>query len=271
MRDEWIGRCMTSGRGYALYCASIDHLSMHDATFKSFEFVSSATCSMNWRERGSWPAVSCDVSFSHSRITSAGDASYWTGTLATFCEYLCQGMHSCNGRLCDLCRARIMTVSIARPSARESQLPRKPAFKTDSKAPVNRTTRCADVSSEPRNLHSAEEIENLLQQLADMSISREEREKLHSRLLAGLPDKTRTGDTYYKLAGSPQAKHGAELQPQSRFSDSSDDENEGEASAETSTVYYRSHEQDRLTLVQHKSPPANKDPRTTTTVFDIDL
>ena len=164
-----------------------------------------------------------------------------------------------------------MTISIAKPPPKETQPSRRLTTKAISKSPLDRTRCSANASSESVHLHSDKEIKDLLQQLADMAISREEREKLHSRLLAGLPDKTTIGDMSCKLIGSPQAKQGAESQPRSHFSDSSGDEDEDEASAETSTVYYRSREGHRTTLVSHKQQPANKEPSTTTTVFDIDL
>jgi len=119
-------------------------------------------------------------------------------------------------------------------------------------------------------LHDGEEIKALLQQLAGSPMPREEKEKLHSRLLAGIPDKTTICDMSYKLIGSPQAEQGAEHQPPSHFSDSSDDESEGEASTDASKVYYRSRQEHRATTIPLKSPPTSKEPATTY-VFSLDL
>jgi len=164
-----------------------------------------------------------------------------------------------------------MTISIARPSAKEAPSARGATTRADSKGFLASTKHSADVSSESRRLHSAKEIEDLLQQLANVNTSREEREKLHSRLLAGLSDMTAIDNMTYKLVRSPQARQDAEYGPQSRFSDFSDDEDEGDTSAEASTSYYRSREGDRVTLIARASAPATKEPSATTTVFDIDL
>lgn len=128
--------------------------------------------------------------------------------------------HVCNGRLCDICRARILQTMLKRPveksASKQAVIPANSA-RGRAKQPKVNLSREPNISSD----HNGS-VEALLQVLAENNVSRESREQLHSRLLLGSVPRN-IQDSIQSLQMLSLLNNKAQ-EPKSHFSDSSDDE-----------------------------------------------
>ena len=136
--------------------------------------------------------------------------------------------HICNGRLCDIYRARILRLTLsesqktsgALPSRRKHAAPCKNAVRTRG----DHQNKSIDMDSSSQEARTDDDILNLVTMLADSTISRSVKEQLHNMLLSNAQNKAKLVEKASRSIGRKFSTNHTSPEPGSHFSDSSDDE-----------------------------------------------